>query len=126
MVRRYLATGVLYTWRSEEDETMGVLLVVELEPGKVEIKNIAVREGYQGQGFGKLLMQAVLRQLKEQEYREVVVHTGNSSIGNFAFYQKQGFRMVGIDFDYFIREYGEPIMEDGIPCRDQIKFVRPL
>lgn len=126
MVRRYLPEGELYAWRSEEEETIGVLHLLEVEPGQIEIKNMAVREGYQGQGYGKQMLQAVLRKLQEREVREVIVRTGNSSIGNLAFYQKLGFRMSGIDFDYFTRTYPDTIIENGIPCRDQIILKRPL
>ncbi|MFD2170281.1 GNAT family N-acetyltransferase [Tumebacillus lipolyticus] len=126
MVRNYLPRGELYAWRSVEEETIGVLVLLQSEEGKVEIKNIAVREAYQGQGHGKQLLLTVLKNLKEREFREVIVSTGNSSIGNLAFYQKLGFRMIGIDFDYFLREYGEPIVENGIPCRDRILLSRPL
>jgi ribosomal protein S18 acetylase RimI-like enzyme len=125
-IRSYLQKGELYAWRSEEEETIGVLHLMEIEPGKIEVKNIAVREGYQGQGHGKQLLESAIKMLKEREVSEVIVRTGNSSIGNLAFYQKLGFRMVAIDFDYFVREYKEPIYENGIQCRDQIVFSLPL
>jgi ribosomal protein S18 acetylase RimI-like enzyme len=85
-----------------------------------------VRERYQGQGHGKRMLEAVLKELRGKGGQQVVVRTGNSSIGNLAFYQKLGFRMVEIEPDYFIREYAEPIFEDGIQCRDRIHLLRPL
>ncbi|MGB8954207.1 MAG: GNAT family N-acetyltransferase [Tumebacillaceae bacterium] len=126
MVRRYLLDGELYAWLTEEDETVGVLHVVEIDPGVVEIKNIAVRELYQGQGHGKKLLDEVIKRLRERGANEVVVRTGNSSIGNLAFYQKIGFRMMNIEHDYFLNEYQTPIFENGIRCRDRVHLALPL
>jgi ribosomal protein S18 acetylase RimI-like enzyme len=126
MVRRYLSDGELYSWVNEEEETVGVLHVSEAQPGVAEVNNIAVRDAFQGQGHGKRFMEAILKMLKERGCQEVNVRTGNSSIGNFAFYQKLGFRMVAIEHDYFVNTYSEPIMENGIRCRDRILFVKPL
>lgn len=126
LVREYLHRGDLYAWLTEEEETAGVIHLLELGDGRVEVKNMAVRERYQGQGHGKKIMEAVFGVLKERGCREVVVYTGNSSIGNLAFYQKAGFRMVGIEPDYFVKMYREAIYENGIQCRDRIMLVCPL
>jgi ribosomal protein S18 acetylase RimI-like enzyme len=125
-VRTYLFDGELYAWKTEEEETVGVIHLLELEERAVEVKNMAAREAYQGQGHGKRLMEAVLKKLKERGVGEVIVRTGNSSIGNLAFYQKLGFRMMGIEHGYFEREYAEPIFENGIRCRDRIHLIHPL
>jgi hypothetical protein len=37
-------------------------------------------------------------------------------------YQKCGFRIVGVDFDFFRRTHPEPIYENGIECRDMIRM----
>lgn len=126
MVRRYLTEGELFSWLTSEGETVGVLHLTETEPDVVEIRNIAVREQYQGKGHGRALLDSILKSLPERGVKKVIVRTGNSSIGNLAFYQKMGFRMMEIDHDYFVREYDHPIYEDGIPCRDQILLARTL
>lgn len=126
IVRRYLADGELFSWLNEDEETVGVVHLSETEPTVVEINNIAVRDMYQGQGHGKQIMQAVLNVLRERGVQSVTVRTGNSSIGNLAFYQKLGFRMMGIEHDYFVKAYPEPIVENGIRCRDRILFHLPL
>ena len=59
---------------------------------------------------------------KEQHYKQLDVRTGNSSISQLAFYQKAGFRIIEIIPDYFTIHYEEPIIEDGIPCLDQLKL----
>ena len=125
-IRRYLLDGELYAWLTEEEETVGVLHLMEVDPGVVEIKNMAVRELYQGQGHGKQLIDAVLKRLRERGMNQVIVRTGSSSIGNLAFYQKVGFRMMNIEHDYFLNEYQTPIFENGIRCRDRVHLELPL
>lgn len=46
--------------------------------------------------------------------------TGNSSMGQLVLYQKSGFRIVGVNVDYFVRNYKELIFENGIQYRDMI------
>jgi hypothetical protein len=43
-----------------------------------------------------------------------------------ALYQKCGFRIVGVDLDFFIRHYPEKIYENGIQCRDMIRLSLDL
>ncbi|RIO99278.1 GNAT family N-acetyltransferase, partial [Staphylococcus gallinarum] len=52
--------------------------------------------------------------------------TGNSSIGQLAFYQKAGFRIVAVEMNYFVNNYEDPIYENGILCRDLIRLVKKL
>ena len=87
-----------------------------------EIINLAVEEGLQGKGIGKLLIKHSIQTAKQMGFKTVEIATGNSSIYQLALYQKEGFRMTGIDHDFFIRNYQEPIFENGIECRDLIRL----
>ncbi|MGQ0452883.1 GNAT family N-acetyltransferase, partial [Bacillus sp. SS-TM] len=49
-----------------------------------------------------------------------------SSVSQFALYQKCGFRIFSIDFDYFSKHYEEEIIENGIVCRDMIRLAMEL
>ncbi|PWK16361.1 GNAT family N-acetyltransferase [Tumebacillus permanentifrigoris] len=126
MVRRYLPEGELYSWLTSEGETVGVLHLTSTEATVCEIRNIAVRDQYQGQGHGRSLLESILKLLRERGVEKVIVRTGNSSIGSLAFYQKFGFRIMEIDHDYFNREYQTPIFENGIRCQDQLLLARSL
>jgi len=37
-------------------------------------------------------------------------------------YQKCGFRIVGVELDYFRKNHEEKIFENGIECRDMIRM----
>jgi hypothetical protein len=54
--------------------------------------------------------------------RRAILGTGNSGIGQLAFYQKAGFRLWRIERDFFSAERGYPdgIEENGIPLRDVV------
>ena len=63
---------------------------------------------------------------KKKGYKKIEIGTGNSSLGQLALYQKCGFRITGIDIDFFIRCYQEEIFENGIQCRDMIRLTQYL
>ena len=47
------------------------------------------------------------------------------SIDQIAFYQKAGFRMIGVEI-VFERNYNDKIYENGILCRDKIWFLEKV
>lgn len=119
MVSGYLKEGICFIAQSESD-VMGVVVLLSRSKEKAEIVNLAVEEGSQGKGIGKLLIKHSIQAAQEMGFKIVEIGTGNSSINQLAMYQKVGFRITGIDHDFFIRNYQEPIFENGIQCRDMI------
>jgi ribosomal protein S18 acetylase RimI-like enzyme len=85
-----------------------------------------VREAFQGRGIGKKLIQFAMDQAREKNAKTIEIGTGNSSVGQLLLYQKCGFRITGIDRDFFIRHYPEKIYENGIQCRDMIRLSLDL
>ncbi|GMQ30855.1 hypothetical protein [Algoriphagus confluentis] len=51
-------------------------------------------------------------------------HTNNYS--QLALYQKTGYEIVGIEKDFFIQNYPEPIFENGIPCKHKIILEKTM
>ena len=52
---------------------------------------------------------------------------GTGTFGyQLAFYQRQGFRATGIDRDFFVKNYPEPIFEDGIQLFDMLRLTLRL
>ncbi|MDU6249675.1 MAG: GNAT family N-acetyltransferase, partial [Paeniclostridium sordellii] len=79
-------------------------------------------ESYQGSGIGKKLVASAIDKARELKVKTLEVGTGNSSISQLAFYQKCGFRIVGVDKDFFKKYYKEKIEENGIECIDMIRL----
>ncbi|MNI90995.1 putative N-acetyltransferase YvbK [compost metagenome] len=88
--------------------------------------NIAIDESVQGKGYGKKLVRHAIETARVSGYKTIEVGTGNSGIGQLSLYQKCGFRITGVDCDFFIRHYAEPIYENGIQCRDMIRMQQNL
>ncbi len=121
MVERYLSERECYI-AILKNETVGVYLLSKKSLDTLEIVNIAVRESCQNTGIGKLLVENAVNISKSKGASYLEVGTGNSSISQLAFYQKCGFRIIGVDVDFFKNNYSEKIVENGIECLDMIRL----
>lgn len=106
-----------------DSSVLGIIVLLPKSVVDMEIMNIAVDENMQGKGIGRELIKHGIEAAKYKGFRRVEIGTGNSSIGQLALYQKSGFRIIEIDHDYFIRNYPDPIYENGIQCRDRINLL---
>lgn len=109
-----------------DEEIVGIVVLVHNDLDHYEIVNIAVKEKHQGKGIGKQLIQKALEEARRLGATTLEIGTGNSSIPQLKLYQKCGFRIIGVDHDFFIRNYDEEIYEDGIQCRDMIRLRMSL
>ncbi|MBA2870346.1 ribosomal protein S18 acetylase RimI-like enzyme [Anoxybacillus calidus] len=107
-------------------QIIGVYVLLPTRPETIELVNIAVDEKQQGKGIGKQLVLHAVENAKQQGYKTMEIGTGNSSIRQLALYQKCGFRITGVDRDFFVKHYPEPIFENGIQCRDMIRLSQEL
>jgi ribosomal protein S18 acetylase RimI-like enzyme len=107
---------------------VGIVLAIPLTLGEIELKAVAVDPESHNQGIGKRMLALALPALRDQGYDRVMLGTGNSSIGQLAFYQKAGFRLWKIERDFFSPERGYPdgLEENGIPLRDMVWLDRWL
>ncbi|KYP80252.1 GNAT family N-acetyltransferase [Ferroacidibacillus organovorans] len=114
-------------WIAEVSDTaIGVYVLIGTRPETVELVNVAVREDVQGQGIGRRLVLHAIETARKDGFRTIEIGTGNSSVDQLRLYQKCGFRIVGVDIDFFVRHYDEPIYENGIQCRDMIRLNQNL
>lgn len=125
MVKEYVDRGQGFIAEIGK-EIIGAFVLLPTRPGTVEIMNIAVAEENRGRGIGKQLIEEAIKISKKRKYRTIEVGTGNSSVGQLVLYQKCGFRITGIDSDFFITHYDEEIYENGIQCRDMIRLSQNL
>ena len=120
-VRGYFQEGMLFVAELDGAD-VGIVLAIPLGPGEVELKAVAVDQRQHNRGLGTRMLALVLDDLKRRGFSRVVVGTGNSGIGQLAFYQKAGFRLLKIERDFFstARGYPDDIEENGIPLRDMV------
>jgi len=106
-----------------DGRTVGACVLLRTAPGTIELMNIAIDEACQGQGVGKQFIAEVVSIARHKGVRTLEVGTGNSSLAQLAFYQKAGFRIIGVERDFFVKNYPEEIVENGIRCRDMIRLA---
>lgn len=125
IVREYVSRGSVYLLE-KDSRVIGVYVLVPARPETVELMNIAVDEDYQGQGFGKQLVEHAIAATKEQGYKIMDVGTASLGVEQLMFYQKCGFRMTAIDHDFFVKHYEEPIIINDIRLRDMVRLSMEL
>jgi len=101
---------------------IGALLLLKTRPRTMEIMNISVYEEYQNKGIGKQLINKAIEYARKDEIKILEIGTGNPGVIQMMLYQKCGFRIVGVELDYFRKNHNKKIFENGIECRDMIRM----
>ena len=105
----------------------GVIVVRKEEGGKAEIMNLAVADIFRRRGIARKLLRHVSdKWAPAQDVGLLRICTGTSAAGPMMLYQQEGFDLVAIDCDYFVRNYAEPIWENGFQCRHQLILEKRL
>lgn len=128
-VRSYMQEGTLYAFGpAAGGNAVGMILAIPEPDGSIEIKAVAVAEERHGQGIGSKMLRAVIEDLRNRGVERLIVGTGNSGIGQLAYYQKAGFRLWKIERDFFSHErgYADDLKENGIPLRDMVWMDQAL
>lgn len=120
----YLYRGVLIAAHEGGVPVGTVLAVVGDDEANAEVMNVAVVGRHRRRGLGTLLMERMEREMEQREVRRLAVGTGNSSFGPLAFYQRLGYRIVGVRRDYF--RDAPPMWEDGIRVLDMVLLEKDL
>lgn len=110
----------------DQETLVGVAALLRRDARAIELMNIAVMPSRRRQGIGMLFMRHLVVEALGMGARRIEVGTGNSSFAELAFYQRVGFRLEAIEQDHFVREYPEPIVENGIQCRDRLLLALRL
>jgi len=124
----YIEAGRVLVARSGSDVIGHLQLTGTGDPGRAEIKNMAVTETRQGQGIGRRLVQAAVDLVAAEAVTTLLVATAAADIGNLRFYQRQGFRMRSVERDAFTPATGYPagLLIDGIELRDRVWLDRAV
>ena len=122
MVDRYLEKGTMYVL--EDDGVKCQCVVTDEGNGVLEIKNIATMPGSQRKGYGKALIDFLVRKYTGQ-YSVLQVGTGDSPM-TIPFYENCGFARSHIVPNFFTDNYDHPIYECGVQLTDMIYLQRKL
>lgn len=116
MVYRYLERGEMFTL--EDNVVKAVCVVADEGNGVCELKNIAVRQNAQRQGYGRKLIQYLITRYS-QRFHTMIVGTGDVS-SSVSFYLSCGFVYSHRIESFFTDNYDHPIVEDGVQLKDMI------
>lgn len=122
MIDRYLERGTMYVL--EDNEVKAECVVTDEGGGILELKNIAVVPDCQGKGYGKDLVNFLVRTYREQ-YAVLQVGTGDSP-STIPFYEACGFRRHRLVKNFFTDHYDHPIYECGVQLVDMVYLQREL
>ena len=122
MIDKYIEDSAMYVL--DDNGIKGEIVVMEISNDILEIKNLAVAQKYQNQGYGRKLIDYICKTYKSK-YSILQVGTGDSPL-TIPFYEKCGFVISHTVKDFFINNYDRPIIEDGIRLVDMIYLQKRL
>lgn len=124
-IKKYLPESYCFT-ATKLGKVVAALVLLPGNKSILEIKNIAVGPEWQRKGIGTQLLKFTEDFATENGYRQLIIGTGNSSIGQLELYQKAGFVIFETRHDYFIKNYPEPIIENGMQCKHMILLKKDI
>ena len=122
MIDRYLERGSMYVL--EDDGVKAECVVTDEGGGVLELKNIAVEPDFQGKGYGKALVDFLIRTYAGQ-YMLLQVGTGDSP-STIPFYESCGFRRHHLVKNFFTDYYDHPIYECGVQLVDMVYLQKEI
>ena len=122
MIDKYIARGRMFALF--DDEPKAICVVTDEGNNILEIKNIAVKENAQRQGYGKKMIEFITDKFKDS-YSIIQAGTGDSPL-TVPFYEKCGFTRSHSIKNFFTDYYDHPIIEDGVQLIDMIYFQKRI
>lgn len=118
-IEKYIYDSEVYkVWVPGHPQPVAVFALYPVSISEVEIKNIAVAESMQGRGLGSYLLTKIKAIAASASYKTIIVGTPDTSSLQIRFYEKNGFLRFDVRKDFFLKNYPEPIIEDGVLLRD--------
>ncbi len=116
MIDRYLDKGMMYVL--EDNGIKAECVVLDVGGGVLEIKNLATDPQFQGKGYGKALIEFIVKKY-QGEYSILQVGTGDSP-STIPFYEKCGFVRSHIVENFFLDNYDHPIYDGDVQLIDMV------
>jgi ribosomal protein S18 acetylase RimI-like enzyme len=105
------------------DELVGAYVLNNTKLFTWEVSCLAVKASYRKKGYGKFLLLDAIKRAKVLGAKFIEIGTGNSNFNQLALYQKCGFRITHVYKDFFLKNYKNPIFENGIRIADMIRLT---
>lgn len=122
MIDKYLERGDVFALY--DGDLKSICVVTKEDEGIYELKNIATYKKYQGQGYGKALINYIFDYYSGR-CKTMFVGTGDSPL-TIPFYNHCGFKISHRVKNFFTDNYNHPIFENGIQLIDMVYLRRDL
>lgn len=122
MIDKYLVRGTMFVL--DDDGVKAECVVTDEGGGILEIKNLATVPEFQGNGYGRALIEFVAKRYQNQ-FSVLQVGTGESP-QTLGFYEKCDFIRSHVVKDFFTDNYDHPIFECGVQLVDMVYLQRAL
>lgn len=124
-IRKYVARGEV--WVAELNGVIvGAMALMQTRADVLEIMNIATDPARRSQGLGTALLNAAKKRAKALKAKWLHVGTGNNSFRQLQFYQRFGFRICGVDRDFFVGRYSRTYERGGVVLLDMVRMELPV
>ena len=123
MIDRYIDKGKMYILL-DEGSVKSQCIVTEDKKGVLEIKSISTKPDFQRRGYGRALIEFVIKNSKER-CRILIVGTGDGGSA-VPFYEKCGFKRSHVIKNFFTDNYDHEIYENGIKLKDMVYMKMEL
>ena len=118
MIDKYIDSGDMFIL--DDNGVKAECIVVKLNENEYELKNIAVNPEFQGQGYGKQLIDFLF-----ENYHGKVMYVGTGeSLLTIPFYKRCGFIESHRIKNFFIDNYDHSIFECGKQLVDMVYLKR--
>ena len=118
-IEKYIFDCEVYVATKDgQTEPIAVFALYKINNTEIEIKNIAVSEVLQRKGVGSYLINEIKKIAKRQNFKRIIVGTPDYPSKELRFYQKNGFVKYGIRKNFFVDNYAQPIIENGVRLKD--------
>lgn len=122
MINNYLKNGELFVL-TYKDDVACIAVVTKIDEDTVELKNIATKKEFRGNGYGKKMLKYLADNYK-QKYKKMLVGTTEN---NIPFYVKQGFDKYEKTIkNFFVENYDEEIWDGDLHCIDMYCYSKDL
>jgi len=79
----------------EEESMLGCCMIVEMDPKKARLRQMAVLNNLQGKGIGRALIQFAENLARDHGYRVMSMHARKPTV---PFFEKMGYKVTGPEF----------------------------
>ena len=124
MIDRYLERGEMFVMLNRETTPVAVAVVTDEGGGILELKNLAVHPLCQRKGYGQRMIAYVCEHYKDR-FHTLLAGTGDSR-QTLSFYKNCGFTYSHTVADFSLKNYDDPIVEEGKVLKDMIYFKRKI